>query len=93
MIKKKTYPVSAVHPETLEMLMHEIQQEFPDGIPDKRFIIVAELTASEIRRGYVQGMLPASLVKEYDMFKKKNTTITYKMYGSHIDSVMVEDEY
>ena len=93
MIKKRIYPVSTIQLETLEMLMEAIQKKFPDGVPDKRFDITTKLTASEVRSGYAQGMLPASLVEEYDLFKKRNTIITYKMHGPHIESVVVEDEY
>jgi hypothetical protein len=94
MIKKQfVNPSSHVSLETMGIIERALSENFPNGDYPERFEIKVDLTAQELRQGYVLGLLPAELAADYDTFKKKKTTIRYWMSKDEIISILVEDEY
>jgi hypothetical protein len=91
--KQFVNPSSHVSLETMDIIERALAENFPDGDYPERFEIKVDLTAQEVRQGYVLGLLPAELAKDYDTFNKKKTTIRYQMGKNEILSILVEDEY
>jgi hypothetical protein len=93
MIKKNVYSVRDIDQNSLDMLGDAIVNNFKDGKPPKRYEINISLTSSDIRKGYVQGLIPSEVMKKYDLFKIKKTDIKYRMHGYTIENIVVEDHY
>jgi len=87
---------SELDSQSLEILTRSINEHFKDtpkeDIPNK-FRIVIELTASEVRRAYVEGKVSAEMAKDYDLFNCKKTTAYYEIENNEINTVYYKNEY
>jgi len=91
-IKKQIISQKNINEDSLDILLDMLRKQYTE-IPEKKIKVVIELTANELRRAYVLGMISAELVAKYDMHGCIKTTITYIMENSNIYNVIIEDEY
>jgi len=89
MIKKI---LSGSSPEnSLDFILDQIKETYGQ-IPNKRYNASVRLTAGEIRRGYVMGMIDANTVKRFDLHNLKAIEILYRMNFKTIEVITITEE-
>jgi hypothetical protein len=93
MTKKKFIPLDLVDSGIRDEFLDIAANLKSDFAPGARLKIVVDVNAGDIRREYALGKIDANLASEYDLFKKKSTTITGHISRSELVGVVIEDHF
>ncbi len=75
------------------MVMAIVQSKEYEIDPKGKFIASAAVTADEVRRGYVEGMVTGEYVQDFDLFKKKRVDIDLEFEHGEISKIVLMESY
>ncbi len=98
MKKKKTvlfgHDLDASMKDMFEVMVAEIVQDQSYGVnPEEKFIASATVTAGDVRRSYVEGIVTGDYVQDFDLFKKKRVDIDLEFDRGEISKIVIVESY